>query len=66
MTAPERIWVSGWDRDPTSHWWHDTPLNGMPIYIRADAPPEAFAALPQVQNLIRAAIAADRAGRAKE
>lgn len=34
--APERIWVSGWDRDPTGHWWHSTELKGLQEYIRAD------------------------------
>ncbi len=66
MTAPERIWAA--KATETYGEWQ-TVTDGLPRpveYIRADAPTEAFAALPQVQNLIRDAIAADRAGRSKE
>ena len=49
MSGPERIWVSGWDRDPTGHWWHDTELRGHPEYVRRD--PAVLAELPEVQEL---------------
>ncbi len=56
MTAPERIWAypssfSGWE-----HGFYAVAreIRDAVSYIRADAPSEAFAALPQVQALIAA------------
>ena len=52
MKIPERIWASGWDRDPTGHWWHDTELRGHPEYIRRH--PTVLAELPEVRESISA------------
>ncbi len=34
---PERVWITGYDSDPTSRWWSETPVSsGRAEYVRAD------------------------------
>jgi len=36
MTAPERIWATGQNSQPSGRWWHDTEIKTGVEYIRAD------------------------------
>ena len=41
--SPERIWITGYESDPTSRWWSEKPVLWRVEYVRADL------ALPAVQ-----------------
>lgn len=33
---PERVWITGYDSDPASRWWSETPIAlGRAEYVRA-------------------------------
>ena len=36
MNAPERIWASGFNAQPSGRWWHETELKQGAEYVRAD------------------------------
>lgn len=55
MTAPDRIWVTGIGKDPTSHWWHSGTIAGATEYLRADlAAPTTMT--PEVKALVNEAV----------